>query len=73
MKGKSNNFFTSLLSQDMAKQARQVEIITIVVFVLLLIVIWQLWQFKLEITQLTPEGKVVIAKLNIFELLLSKK
>jgi len=66
MKGKLKNFFTSLLTQDMAKQARQVEIITVLVFIALLVVIGLLWQYQIELTGPAP-------KMNIFELLLSKK
>lgn len=73
MKGKLKNFFTSLLTQDMAKQARQVEIITVLVFIALLIVIGLLWQYQIELTALKDGQRIVVAKMNIFELLLSKK
>ena len=67
------NFFTSILSQDMAKQARQVEIAAIAVFILLLLTIGWLWQFQIDITVPVEEGREVVARMNIFELLLSKK
>ena len=63
----------SLLSQDMAKQARQVEIITLIVFATLLATAWWLWQFKIDITVPVEEGREVVARMNIFELLLSKQ
>lgn len=71
--GKIKDIFRTILAQDMAKQARLVEIGAIIVFVVLLIVVWWLWQFQIEITVPIEEGRKVIAKMNIFELLLSKK
>ncbi len=73
MAGRIKNFFLSISSQDMAKQARQVEIATIVVFILLLLTIGWLWQFQIDITVPVEEGREVVARMNIFELLLSKK
>lgn len=73
MRERIKNFFTSVLTQDMSKQARQVEFLTLVVFVLLLIVIGWLWQFKIELTVPAEGGRQVVAKMNIFELMLSKK
>lgn len=72
MRDKIRNFFLGLLSQDMAKQARQVEIITIVVFIILLILAGFLWQYKIELTAVKDHERVVIGKMNVFELLLSK-
>jgi threonine/homoserine/homoserine lactone efflux protein len=73
MKGIIKIFFASLLSQDMAKQARQVEILTVIVFVILLVVVWWLWNFQINITVPSDGGREVVATVNIFELLLSKK
>lgn len=73
MKGIIKNFFASLLSQDMAKQARQVEVISIFVFIILLAVVWWLWNFQINITVPSDGGREVVATVNIFELLLSKK
>jgi len=72
MREKINNFFLSLLSQDMARQARQVEILTFVLFLLLLIVVGFLWQYQIELTGLQDGKRVIIGKMNVFELLLSK-
>lgn len=66
-------FFLSLLSQDMAEQAKQVEIMTMMVFIVLLLVVLWLWQFKIDLTAPAEPGRKVIAKMNIFELLLSRK
>lgn len=73
MTGRIKNLFLSILSQDMAKQARQVEIAIIVVFFLLLLTVGWLWQFQIDITVPVEEGREVVARMNIFELLLSKK
>jgi hypothetical protein len=73
MKGRIKNLILSILSQDMAKQARQVEIATLIVFALLLLTVWWLWQFQIDITVPVEEGREVVARMNIFELLLSKK
>jgi len=73
MREKMRNFFLSLLTQDMAKQARQVEVLTILIFFLMLGVVWSLWQYKIELTAFSEGQRVVIGKLNIFELLLSRK
>lgn len=70
---KIRKFFISLLEQDMAKQARQVEIITILIFIVLLVVIGLLWQYQIELTALKDGQRIVVAKMNVFELLLSKK
>jgi hypothetical protein len=61
MRSKIKEFFESLFTQDMGRQARQVEVLTIIVFIILLFVIGFLWQYK------------VVDQLNIFELLLSKR
>ena len=61
MRSKIKEFFESLFTQDMGRQARQVEALTIIVFIILLFVIGFLWQYK------------VVDQLNIFELLLSKR
>lgn len=66
-------FFNALLSEDMAKQARQVEFLAIIVFIVMLVVAWWLWQFQIELTVPAEEGRQVIARMNIFELLFSKK
>lgn len=73
MREKVKQFFISLMSQDMGKQARQVEFLTVVVFILLLVLVGFLWQYKIEITTFENGQRVVIGKMNIFELLLSKK
>ncbi len=73
MSGKIKNFFALILSADIAKQARQVEIITIIVFIFLLLTGWWLWQFKIDITVPVGEKRVVVDRMNIFEILLSKK
>ena len=74
MRNKIKSYFLSLLSEDMGKQARRVELLTILAFFLLLFVAWSLWNYKIELTAPTAEGgRTIIAKLNIFELLLSKK
>lgn len=73
MTGRIKNLFLSILSQDMAKQSRQVEIATIIVFILLLLTIGWLWQFKIDLTVPVEEGREVVARMNIFELLLSKQ
>jgi hypothetical protein len=73
MREKIRKFFISLLTQDMAKQARQVEIITALAFIALLIVVGLLWQYQIELTALKDGQRIVVAKMNIFELLLSKK
>jgi hypothetical protein len=59
------NLFKSLLSKDMATQARQVEGLAIILFLALLLCAWLLWNYKIEVSP----G----INLNIFELLLSKK
>lgn len=73
MRDKIKNYFLSLLSEDMANQARRVELLTIIVFFFLLFTVWSLWNYKIELTAPSDGGRVVIAKMNIFELLLSKK
>ncbi len=72
MREKIKKFFLSVLSQDMGKQARQVEILTLVVFLFLLITVGVLWQYQIELTAPKDGSRVVVARLNIFELLLSK-
>ena len=67
------NLFQSLLSQDMGKQARQVQIIALIGFVFLLLTVSWLWQYQIELTEPTASGRRVIAKMNVFELLLSKQ
>ena len=61
MRSKIKEFFESLFTQDMGRQARQVEVLTIIVFIILLFVIGFLWQYK------------VVGQLNIFELLIAKR
>jgi hypothetical protein len=58
---------------DMGQQARQVEILTFFVFAVLLAVSLWLISFKIELTAPAEQGRQVIARVNIFELLLSKK
>jgi threonine/homoserine/homoserine lactone efflux protein len=72
MREKIKNFFLSLLSQDMAQQAREVEILTLVIFALLLIVVGFLWQYQIELTRLQEGKRIPVGKMNVFELLLSK-
>ena len=67
------NFFSNLLHQDLEKQARQVEISTILVLIILVVVVGFLWQYKIELTLPVDEGRQVVARMNIFELLLSKR
>ena len=73
MRKRIGNFFASLLSVDMGKQARQVEIATLVVFFLLLVTVGWFWQYKIELSELRDGKRVVIGKLNVFEILLSKR
>ena len=72
MREKVKKFFLSLLAQDMARQARQVEVITVLVFLFLLLTAGLLWQYKIELTAPSDGGRIIVAKMNIFELLLSK-
>ena len=58
---------------DMGKQARQVELLTLIVFIVLLATALGLLSFKIELTAPAEQGRQVIARLNIFELLPSKK
>ncbi|MBU0672886.1 MAG: hypothetical protein KJ732_07665 [Candidatus Margulisbacteria bacterium] len=73
MSSKIKQLFNAILSEDMAKQARQVEFVTLIVFLILLGVCWWLWQFQINLTVPTEEGREVVARMNIFELLLSKR
>ncbi|MBU0687084.1 MAG: hypothetical protein KKB81_04465 [Candidatus Margulisbacteria bacterium] len=72
MKGIIRKLFSTLLSEDMGKQARQVEIITLIVFIILLIIIVGLWQFQIVLTAPGEAGREIIGKMNIFQLLLSR-
>jgi len=58
---------------DMGQQARQVEILTLIVFTVLLATSLWLLSFKIELTAPAEQGRQVIARVNIFELLLSRK
>jgi len=73
MRERDWSFFRSLLTEDMAKQARQVEGFTLAVFVLLLLLTVWLWQYKIELTGRRDGRPVVIGKFNIIEILLSKR
>ena len=73
MSGRISNFFMSLLSEDMGQQARQVEIITVIIFIVLIATVIWLWQFQIELTVPAEEGRAVVARMNIFELRLSKR
>lgn len=73
MGARLKNFFFSLLSEDMAKQAKWVEGLCLVVFIVMLLIGGWLWQYQLELTKMEDGKKVVVRQLNIFELLLSKK
>ena len=73
MKEKIRGFFLSLLTQDMAKQASQVEFLTLIIFIILLLVTGWFWQYQIELTSLQEGKRVVVGRMNIFELLLSKK
>jgi hypothetical protein len=73
MTGKIRSLFSSVLSQDMEKQARQVEAITIFVFIILLLIVLVLWQFKIDITVPKDGEREVVGRMNVFELLLRKK
>jgi hypothetical protein len=67
------NLFKYIVAQDMEKQARIVELVTIIViFVLAMVVLW-LWNFKIDITVPGENGRIVISRMNIFELLFLKK
>jgi len=58
---------------DMGKQARQVEILTLIVFTVLLATCLWLLNFQFALTVPSEQGRQVIARVNIFELLVSKK
>lgn len=73
MKGKIKDLFSSILSQDMEKQARQVEAATIIVFIILLLTVLWLWQFKIDISVPKDGGREVVERMNVFELLLRKR
>ena len=73
IKDRIRNAFLSLLSQDMEKQARQVEVLTLIVLAILIATVVWLWNFQIELTIPAEEGRAVIARMNVFELLLSKR
>jgi hypothetical protein len=58
--------------QNMGQQARLVEMVTVIIFILLILVTGWLWQYKIELSDVREGKRIVIAKINIFELLLSK-
>jgi len=72
MKEKKRSFFLSLFAQNMGQQARLVEMVTVIIFILLILVTGWLWQYKIELSDVREGKRIVIAKINIFELLLSK-
>ena len=73
IKDRIRNAFLSLLSQDMEKQARQVEVLTLIVLAILIATVVWLWNFQIELTVPVEEGREVVARMNVFELLLSKR
>ena len=73
MSGKIKNIILSLFTQDMEQQVGQVKILAVMVFFILLLAAGWLWQYKIELTAQRDGQRVVVAKMNVFQLLLSKK